>query len=87
MEDLTAQLRAWARRYDPRSKERTLFLQAAEQLEAQERDVAEEVAKRQASRITPEAVERAMGGRKLFPWQRRALEGDFEDTPPSSSAA
>ena len=70
-DDLIDRLRAWARRYDPRSPERTLFLAAAQELE--KRPVVTE--------ITADAVEARMGG-KLLPWQRERL-----DTPPSSEAA
>lgn len=73
--ELIARLRAWSRRYGPRSQERTLFLAAAERLEELLGGIEGEVAKRQAGGLTADAVEAAMGGRKLLPWQREALEG------------
>lgn len=75
--DLVERLRAWARRYEPRSQERTLFLAAAERLEAQDLSIEAEVMKRQG-RITVEAVEKAIAGR-LLPWQKKALEDGGED--------
>jgi hypothetical protein len=76
--ELIERLRAWARRYDPRSNERRLMLEAAEALAGVETRIAAEVERRCAERanpITPDGVEAAMGGRKLFPWQRKALGG------------
>jgi hypothetical protein len=83
--ELTDRLRAWARRYEPRSPERTLMLAAAERITELEADVDAEVSKRVASiaRVTPEMVEAAMGGATLLPWQRKKLEEGM--TPPSDS--
>ena len=67
-DDLVARLRAFARRHEVHSPERRLFIEAAEALEEGPRG------------ITADAVEQAMGGRKLLKWQRVAL-----DTPPSIS--
>lgn len=78
MTDLIARLRAWARRYDPRSPERVLFLQAADELEA--RPVVREQG------ITIAAVEEALGS-PLLPWQRKRLEEQGKGAPPSPSAA
>lgn len=74
--DLIDRLRAWARRYEPRSNERRLMLEAAARIEELEEAADQEVSKRleaQAGPITAAAVEKAMGGRRLFPWQRKAL--------------
>ena len=76
--ELIARLRAWARRYEPRSQERTLFLAAAEELE--QRPTVNEVG------ITADAVEKAIGS-PLLPWQRKRLEQPKDEAPPALDAA
>ena len=84
--DLIARLRAWARRYDPRSPERTLFLTSAARIEDLEGSIDAEVTRRMSVGLTAGAIEEALGG-DLLPWQRKRLQEKAEDTPPSSPAA
>jgi hypothetical protein len=84
--DLIDRLRAWARRYDPRSPERTLFLASAARIEDLEGSIDAEVTRRLSVGLTAGAIEEALGG-DLLPWQRKRLQEKSEDTPPSSPAA
>jgi hypothetical protein len=63
--ELIERCRAWARRYDPRSPERTLFMAAAEELE--------KVRAGGGVDLTIEAIEQAIGG-SLLPWQKKRFE-------------
>jgi hypothetical protein len=75
-EELVTQLRAWSRRFGPRSMERRLMRSAADRIED---DGTRELDEAEAPKLTPEAVEKAMGGRSLFPWQRKALMGGYDE--------
>lgn len=79
MSELTDRLRAWGRRFDPKSNERRLFNEAAvkieeleQQLTADRRETVLAAIGEMDGKITPEAVE-AAGGFKLLPWQRERL--------------
>ncbi len=74
MTDLIDRLRAFAKRYEFRSVERTIMLQAAEALEASQTADKTEVTQAIVSNghITVEAVESIMGS-KLLPWQVKKL--------------
>ena len=63
--ELVERCRAWARRYDPRSPERVLFLAAAEELE--------KVQAGGGYGLTVEVIEQAIGG-PLLPWQKKRFE-------------
>jgi hypothetical protein len=54
--DLIDRLRAWARRYEPRSPERVLFLESAETLEQTEQRIAAAVAEATAGGAHQNAV-------------------------------
>lgn len=77
MEDLIGRLRAWARRFEVHSPERKLMIEAATAIE----ELAGRVPAPPPGGITAEMIEAAMGGKKLLPWQERALS----QTPPPSS--
>jgi hypothetical protein len=89
MTDVVERLMGWSRRYEPRSVERMLMIEAANEIErlragdvvvrgVKEVEVPKvvEVSGDGEIRITADMVERAMGA-KLFPWQRNKL-----DNPP-----
>jgi hypothetical protein len=90
MTDVVERLMGWSRRYEPRSVERMLMIEAANEIERLRagdvvvREVVKEVEVPKVVevsgdgeiRITADMVERAMGA-KLFPWQRNKL-----DNPP-----
>lgn len=78
--ELIDRLKAWARRYEPRSTERTLFLESAEKLESMEKCIAEAG----ADGVTVASVEAAIGS-PLLTWQRQRLEAKAAETPPPSS--
>ena len=61
--ELVERCRAWARRYEPRSPERVLFLAAADELEKRPT----------TAELTVEAIEQAIGG-PLLPWQKKRFE-------------
>jgi hypothetical protein len=84
--DLIDRLRAWARRYDPRSPERTLFIASADRITALEDSIDAEVTRRMSVGLTAGAIEEALGG-ELLPWQRKRLAEKAEEPPPPSSAA
>lgn len=79
MTELVDRLRAFSRRYDPRDMERRMMLEAADRLEEMERALVllphQPPSKGEDGevKLTPEMVERAMGGARLFPWQRKKL--------------
>lgn len=73
IKDLVDRLKAWARRYEPRSQERTLFLAAAAELE--NRPVVYEEG------LTVDAVEKAIGS-PLLKWQRDRLEKRQQEKAP-----
>ena len=77
-------LRVWSRRYEPRSVERQLMVEAADRLDAayerlSNRSDSVEFSEECDIKLTSDMVERAMGA-KLFPWQRAKL-----DAPPSKA--
>jgi hypothetical protein len=84
IDNLVSRLRAWSRRYEPRSQERVLMSGAADRIEELEASTRAERAEEgitkdgESVKITADMVEVAMGGAKLFPWQRKKLEA-----PPS----
>jgi hypothetical protein len=80
--ELIERLKAWARRYEPRSPERTLFLESVEQLTSMEQRIAEA----SSDGVTVESVEKAIGS-PLLKWQRQRLEAKAGDTPPPPSVA
>ena len=68
--ELIERLKAWSRRYEPRSAERVLMSQAAEELEQSEQRVAEAAA---GGLLTVETIEAKLGC-KLTPAQKKRLE-------------
>lgn len=80
-EDFVAKLRAWARRYEPRSQERTLFLMSADRIESMEL----RILTARAETITAADMEAAIGA-PLLPWQKKRMEAKTQ-TPPASEAA
>jgi hypothetical protein len=74
--ELIERCRAWARRYEPRSPERTLFMAAAEELEKAQMRVPEEGVLDLTAVIAATSVDQFADalGIKLLPWQRKILE-------------